>query len=275
MMKNKIINEVFLNFYLKKQGFSENTYLILKKSKIFKDLQKEKVPVFYLLNIAKVIEAGLTIKKLKQILKDLKKMNYPTWFIDKNENNSKIILYVIEGKNLLDPSTEQYLLNFNFFQESNKSEVINVNSVYRLVLKYFHKNDYQKVWEYSDFLIKALKYNHTLQKGEILQFYEIYTNTVLTIKKPIEAYQIFKKLYLELEQPFFLKQMGIVLFLSKHYKLSLNYFYKYYNVIRQMDKEKVLLNNNEEEKIMLLIQIIKSILIINKKNSKKLKLIKK
>ncbi len=266
MINKKLLDEYF-SFYLKKHHKNQNIYFLLKNSKIIHEFVNKNIPLHYINSIVECLEAGVSVKKIKKFLKQIKEHDFSAIILVDIGQSKKIFLQ--ENHSIIDPSTKQYY--FNYYQNKEAinlykdSKVLRFNDIYKVILKYKQKGNLEKIYEYCIYVFNVQKYKNIFSVDELQNLYEIFSNVVLTIKNPRESYKIFKLFYKELNEPFFLKQMAIILFLSKHYPFSLKFFSKYYNLIRH--------NQLEQHKIHNIMQIIESIMII--KNKQKLKLIKK
>jgi hypothetical protein len=268
-MKNIKIPEEYFRFYLNKHHKDQNIYFLLKNSKIIHEFVNKNIPLHYINSIVECLEAGISIKKIKKFLKQIKEHNFPAIILLDVGQSKKILIQ--ENQSIIEPNTKQYYLNF-YQNTENKtihlykdSKILKFNDIYKVILKYKQKGNLEKIYDYCNYVFNVQKYNNIFSVDELQNLYEIFSNVVLTIKKPKEAYRIFKLFYRDLNEPFFLKQMAIILFLCKHYQISLNFFSKYYNLIRH--------NKLEQNKIQNMMQIIESIMLI--KNKQKLKLLKK
>ncbi|GIX41060.1 MAG: hypothetical protein KatS3mg129_0793 [Leptospiraceae bacterium] len=271
----------YLLYYFKKNKEYKKYLPLLKRSKIWNEFINGEIPLYYIESIINCLESGISVKYLKKILKHLRKHNFPELLIYQNLNNSK--LFIKEGNIVIEPETSQYILNFYSNEIHNKEkkeilnpEVISLKDIYKIIIDNYNKKNYTKVYEYSYHIIKLQKYNKIFlfNSEEMFKFYEIYATAILNLKSAKESFRIFKTLFKELNEPYFLKQLGIQLFLSKHFKFSLKFFYRYYRYIRQKNIDSLKLNE-EEIKIKSIIKINKIMLFMNDKNDKaKLKLIK-
>ena len=268
-MKNKKIPEEYIRFYLNKNHKNQNIYCLLKNSKIIHEFVNKNIPLHYINSIVACLKAGISLKKIKKFLKQIKEHEFSAIILVDVGQSKKILIQ--ENQSIIEPNSKQYYLNFYQDTEFNTihlykdSKILKFNDIYKVILKYKQKGNLEKIYEYSNYVFNVQKYNNIFSGDELQNLYEIFSNVVLTIKKPKEAYRIFKLFYRDLNEPFFLKQIAIILFLCKHYQISLKFFSKYYNLIRH--------NQLEQHKIQSMMQIIESIVLI--KNKQKLKLVKK
>jgi hypothetical protein len=76
-MKNIKILEEYFRFYLNKHHKDQNIYFLLKNSKIIHEFVNKNIPLHYINSIVECLEAGISIKKIKKFLKQIKEHNFP------------------------------------------------------------------------------------------------------------------------------------------------------------------------------------------------------
>lgn len=261
-------NNLYLIHYLKKQNISENTIEFIHKSRIYKEYLNNKLSSEIVVQIAIYLESEFSfpLKKVRKLIQFFRKHNYLALLIYKNQLLTRdLLIFDKEKKIYYNPDTHQYYLNF-FLDRSSKKihNTYNVKDIYKIILVYNNKKDYQKVFEFCNIFIRISNYTNLLNRVELYNFYEIFSLSCMHLYSGRKLLNVFINIYRKTKEPYFFKQMGNTLFLNKHYHFARKYLLMYFKFLRH-NKNKIPIIEEDIAKVKLLLKIIKYLININNK----------